>query len=251
MGAGMSNAKIGYVTGELDFRQYRFPVSASMVSSSGEYKNESESDTVYGFACEWCYVITSQGQFTLQPGMYFCIPSPVRIQSVGVGRDGKKTGDNAALVIVRHGYRGLFSIGGPVEDRGRLRYIDGCSDTLLICPPRLGEPCLNFLHFPKNISQTMHTHPSIRVGVVARGHGVCKTPTGDFDLNAGMLWLLPEDTPHAFYTGDDTMDVIAWHPDSDTGPSDDDHPMINRTIVDGTAANQIEAIRTVGEIRCD
>ena len=242
----MSNAKIGYVEGELDFRDYRFPVSASMVPSAGEYENKSDADTIYGFACELCYVVTNQGRFTLQPGMYFCIPSPVQIRSVSVANGG-----NAVLVIVRHGYRGLFSIGGPVEDRGRLRYIDGCSDTLLICPPRLGEPCLNFLHFPKNISQTMHTHPSIRVGVVVRGSGVCKTPTGDFDLKAGMLWLLPEDTPHSFFTYDETMDVIAWHPDSDTGPSDDDHPMINRTIVDGTAANQIEAIRTVGDIRCE
>lgn len=247
----MSGAAIGYVSGELDFRDYRFPVSASMVPSSGGYKNESTTDTVYGFACEWCYIMTNQGTFPLIPGMHFCVPTPLRIVSVGVGRDGKKVGDNAALVIVRHGYRGLFSLGGPIEDRGRLRYIDGCSDTLLICPPKRGEPCFNYLHFPKNISQTMHTHPSIRIGVVARGNGVCKTPTGDFDLKPGMLWLLPEDTAHAFYTYDETMDVIAWHPDSDTGPSDEDHPMINRTIVEGTAANQITAIRTKGDIRCE
>jgi len=62
---------------------------------------------------------------------------------------------------------------------------------------------------------------------------------------------LPEDTPHSFFTYEETMDVIAWHPDSDTGPSDEDHPMVNRTIVDGVAANCIDAIRTVGEIRCE
>ena len=95
----MSNAQIGYVKGELDFRDYRFPVSASMVRSGDEYRNEGDSDTVYGFACEWCYNITNQGQFTLEPGMYFCVTTPVRIQSVAVGRDGKKVGDNAALVL--------------------------------------------------------------------------------------------------------------------------------------------------------
>ena len=26
------------------------------------------------------------------------------------------------------------------------------------------------------------------------------------------------------------LDVIAWHPDSDFGPTDQDHPMINRTL---------------------
>jgi len=40
------------------------------------------------------------------------------------------------------------------------------------------------------------------------------------------------------------MDVIAFHPDSDFGATDIDHPMINRTIVDGVSANQIEEIRT-------
>lgn len=241
----MSNATIGYVDGELNFRDYRFPVTASMVRVGEEYKNETEDDTVYGFTCRWTILITPSGTFTLQPGMFFCAPTPCKIKSFQDG-DG-----NSALAICRHGYRGIFSVGGPIEDRGRLRYIDGCSDTLLICPPRLGEPCLNHLHFPKNISQTMHTHPSIRVGVVARGNGVCKTPEAAFDLKPGMLWLLPEDTPHCFFTYDETMDVIAWHPDSDTGPSDEDHPMINRTIVEGTSANKIDSIRTTGDIRCE
>ncbi|MFN7323237.1 MAG: AraC family ligand binding domain-containing protein [Sphingomonadales bacterium] len=247
----MTNAKIGYVDGELDFRSYRYPVSASMLQLGGEYRNDGRDDTVYGFTCEPCFLYANSNVFRLDANMFFCVPSPLRIQAVSAPTEQHCDSGNAALIIVRHGYRGLFSVGGPIEDRGRLRYIDGCSDTLLICPPRLGEPCLNFLHFPKNISQTMHTHPSIRVGVVARGSGVCKTPSGDFDLRPGMLWLLPEDTPHSFFTYEETMDVIAWHPDSDTGPSDEDHPMVNRTIVDGVAANCIDAIRTVGEIRCE
>lgn len=249
----MSNAKsakIGYVTGELNFRDYRFPVSASMVPPAGQFRNDGDADTAYGYACNYCWAITSTGSFYLHPGMFFAIPTPVVIRAE-VGEIAAKNNGNVALVIVRHGYRGMFTIGGPIESRGRLRYIDGCSDTLLICPPRLGEPCLNHLHFPKGISQTMHTHPSIRVGVVARGHGICKTPSDEFALKPGMLWLLPEDTPHCFFTDDETMDVIAWHPDSDTGPSDDDHPMINRTIVGGTSARHLDAIRTVGDIRCE
>ncbi|HEY6557898.1 MAG TPA: RCC1 domain-containing protein [Polyangiaceae bacterium] len=34
----------------------------------------------------------------------------------------------------------LECIGGPIEARGRLRYIDGCSNTFVVCPPRLGKP---------------------------------------------------------------------------------------------------------------
>ena len=40
------------------------------------------------------------------------------------------------------------------------------------------------------------------------------------------------------------MDVIAYHPDSDTGPTHDDQPMIKRTIVDGVSAADIDEIRT-------
>lgn len=28
-----------------------------------------------------------------------------------------------------------FHLGGPTEERGRLRYIDGCTDSLRIAPP--------------------------------------------------------------------------------------------------------------------
>ena len=40
------------------------------------------------------------------------------------------------------------------------------------------------------------------------------------------------------------MDVVAYHPDSDTGPTHDDHPMLNRTIVEGVSARDIDKIRT-------
>ena len=37
---------------------------------------------------------------------------------------------------------------------------------------------------------------------------------------------------HSFRTTSDIMDIIAFHPDSDTGPTDENHPMINRTYID-------------------
>lgn len=56
--------------------------------------------------------------------------------------------------------------------------------------------------------------------------------------------MIPTDGQHSFFTDDSEMDVIAYHPDSDTGPTHDDHPMINRTIVDGVSAANIQEIRT-------
>ena len=157
--------------------------------------------------------------FDLSAGMFFVLPDG------GVARGG------SGLVIVWAGYRGLRQIGGPLEATGRLRYIDGCSDTLLVCPPRLGDPCLNHLHIPPRTDQTPHTHPSMRIGVILRGTGECRTPDGSYLLEPGMGWYIPTGCLHSFFTQDEALDVIAWHPDSDFGPRDDDHPMINRTQI--------------------
>lgn len=154
------------------------------------------------------------------------------------------------FAVTRLGYRGLFSLGGPIEERGRLRYIDGCSDTLLISPVKKGDACLNHLHFPARISQTRHTHPSVRCGIVARGRGRCVVPSEDgrgeesIPLEPGTVFIIPPEGQHSFFTDGETMDIIAYHPDSDMGPEDDDHPMVNRTIVDGVSAARIDAIRT-------
>lgn len=157
--------------------------------------------------------------FDLNAGMFFVLPDG------GVARGG------SGLVIAWAGYQGLRQIGGPLEATGRLRYIDGCSDTLLVCPPRLGDPCLNHLHIPPRTDQTPHTHPSMRIGVILRGTGECRTPDGSYPLEPGMGWYIPTGCLHSFFTQNEALDVIAWHPDSDFGPRDDDHPMINRTQI--------------------
>jgi quercetin dioxygenase-like cupin family protein len=91
----------------------------------------------------------------------------------------------------------------------------------------------------------MHTHPSDRIGVVHRGRGQCVTPDGVTELAPGVLWRIPANAPHRFRTTDKHLDVIAWHPDSDVGPTDESHPMIGRTFVDGVRASEIETIRTL------
>lgn len=145
--------------------------------------------------------------------------------------------DPGSMVFcVQHsGFLGIPLVGGPIEPRGRLRYIDGCSDTLLVSPPRRGDPCLNHLHFPPGVKQTRHVHPSLRAGTIARGTGWCVTPAGSVELRPGTVFLISPDAEHAFETADQSMDVIAFHPDSDCGPEDEDHPMINRTLVGGRA----------------
>ena len=129
-----------------------------------------------------------------------------------------------------------------------------------------GDPCLNHLHFPPKTSQTLHTHPAARIGVVLRGQGTClwvdSEPSTPITVNAvgapemtrvpllvGDVFEIPAGCVHAFETGAAAagMDVVAWHPDSDCGPWHDDHPMVNRTIVDGISASNLDTIRTTSE----
>jgi hypothetical protein len=184
------------------------------------------------------------GETPIKSGMYACLTT------------GNLRADNGtkALIIQAKHYDGMRMFGGPVERIGRLKYIDGCTDSLLIPPVKLGDPCLNHLHFPPGINQTMHTHPSIRIGMVYRGEGECVTPWETISLFEGMVFIIHEQNgeshkghavgSHCFRTEEKHMDVIAWHPDSDYGPTDEVHPMINRTIVDGVSASQLDEIRT-------
>jgi len=155
-------------------------------------------------------------------GMWFALPHGFAFELAPGSR---------MVVCQTLGYRGTRSLGGPIEPKGRLRYIDGCSDTLLAAPSLVGDPCLNHLHFPEGISQSEHYHPTVRAGAIARGSGWCDTPYGRTALREGLVFCIPALGRHRFVTDESELDVIAYHPDSDWGPTDLDHPMINRTWV--------------------
>jgi quercetin dioxygenase-like cupin family protein len=162
---------------------------------------------------------TPQGEFTLQAGMYFMVAGEASLSGNGQG-----------FVVSQPNYRGMFMLGGPIEQKGRLRYIDGCTDTLLISPVMMGAPCFNLLHIPANTFQSQHTHPSFRVGMVVSGTGECITPEGSSALSPGHIFYIPKDGMHSFKTPQDSnLRVVAYHPDSDFGPTHENHPMINRT----------------------
>ncbi|WP_068879088.1 cupin domain-containing protein [Phenylobacterium sp. CCH12-B4] len=192
--------------------------------------------TAFGFVHSGAATLEGEGQQRVaRAGEYFSVV--VRDRLVVEGGEG--------FLALREGFLGLNSVGGPIETRGRLMYIDGCSDTLLISPPMRGEPCFNLLHFPPGIDQTMHTHPTIRAGLVHSGRGLCRTETGVQRLEPGCLFILYPDAPHAFATeADADMLLTVYHPDSDFGPTHAEHPMLNRTYVDGVSARYIDAIRT-------
>lgn len=175
---------------------------------------------------------------------------PIKAGGYGAFTSGYLAGasDTKAVWFTHLKYTGLPQIGMQIEARGRLRYLDGCTDTCLIPPVRRGDPCLNLLHFPPNTKQTAHTHPSIRIGLVVRGYGVCRTPFGDCPLEPGMLFAIYPETGmrsegvdkqlhtaglHSFETDTREMLIVAYHPDSEFGATDEDHPMRNATYVGG------------------
>ena len=186
--------------------------------------------THFGFALEATELVLEGGAtYSVRRGMYFEVPGAGRLEG---GR---------GILISQPEYRGLFQLGGPIEKRGRLLYIDGCSDTLLISPVVRGEACLNLLYLPPSTRQTTHTHPSFRAGVIVAGKGTCRTGAGDTALTPGDVFAIDAEGLHSFHTDLEPLVVIAFHPDSDFGPWHDDHPMVNRTMIDGHSAASLSA----------
>jgi hypothetical protein len=170
----------------------------------------------------------ASGRFELKPGMYFCVPGEGWVEQ------------GAGMVVSRGGPPGLFHLGGPIEERGRLRYIDGCTDSLLIPPILQGDPCLNLLHVPAGVHQTRHTHPSIRIGLIVRGAGMCRTPEGERSLLPGEVFVIRAGGLHSFHTAESDLTIVAYHPDSDFGPTHEAHPMINRTLLAAEPAPRVD-----------
>ena len=218
-----------------DLRDGPFPTTVSAWRSAR--LRFDETGTHFGFVQEGEARLEYQGKtFEMSPGMYFAVPG-----------EGSVRGSGCGIVVARIGFHGFFQVGGPIEDVGRLRYIDGCSDSLLIAPIIKGDPCLNLLYIPAGTNQTFHTHPSIRVGIVVRGHGVCDTSAGAAPLAPGNLFVIRADGLHRFRTENEALTVIAYHPDSDFGPTHEDHPMLNRTIIEEPAPNKQPAPGSEGD----
>ncbi len=185
---------------------------------------EIDSGAIYGYLQEGLGYVwnESTGSINLSPKMYFSFCGKTRLDF---------NSNSIGFLICSRDEKPFYHIGLLEPGEGRLKYIDGCTDSLLISPVKMGMPCLNHLHFPKQVKQTFHTHPSYRAGIVAYGWGYAETNKGVVKISKGDCWIIPKDEVHRFITEDSEMGVIAYHPDSDFGPVDENHPMINRTII--------------------
>ncbi|WP_416669796.1 cupin domain-containing protein [Egbenema bharatensis] len=199
----------------------------------------SDVGTHFGFVYQGFAHLSFRGMhgtesYRLRAGMYFSLPGKGAIGSAA----------SSGIVFTRLNYRGMFSLGGPIEAQGRLAYIDGGTSSLLIPPVLLGDPCLNVMYFPPHVDQTLHTHPSDRIGIVVAGASIMKTPQSAIPVESGTIFLIPAHYPHKFCTSDSPFTVVVFHPDSDTGYTHTNHPMLQRTMVDGISAAELPEIQT-------
>ncbi|GAB4135365.1 MAG: hypothetical protein Fur0046_08070 [Cyanobacteria bacterium J069] len=172
--------------------------------------------------------------YRLQTGMYFCLP--------GGGSVGSE--NSSGIIVTRLGYDGMFSLGGPLEPNGRFAYIDGGTNSLLIPPVMRGDACLNAMYFPAQVNQTLHTHPSYRIGLVVSGSGQIETPATQARISPGMIFVIPANALHKFRTDESGFTIVVFHPDSDTGFSHRDNPMLKRTLVEGVSAASLPHLQT-------
>ena len=202
---------------------------------NGDSVELAEGDTHFGYCHKGTAMLTYDGTvFPIREKSYFCTPGAGHLESRG----------GTGIIVSREQYKGFFFIGGVIERKGRLKYIDGCTDSLLVSPVAMGDPCLNLLYFPPGVFQTMHTHPSDRIGMVLSGRGRCHTREAEtIELEEGMIFCIHAGGEHNFSTPyDDELRVLAYHPESDFGPTDENHPMINRTIINGVSASELRRV---------
>ena len=127
----------------------------------------------------------------------------------------------------------FLPLGNP---KGNLSYMDGGTNTTAVNPGRLGLPVINYVHFPAGMSQTLHTHPSQRIGLILSGKGEIELDNGVmFPIKAGDCWVMDRNVLHNFMCnkGEDVT-LFVFSPDSGTGPTDEINPLKVRTYVGQT-----------------
>lgn len=210
--------------GFIDRSDFFYPCSCHIYKKKIDLSKAFPLATLYGVCFGPTQIALNDSKLELQSEAHFSI-STKDIKKLVI--DPK----SSVVIFVRYGFLGLTQVGLNCEKAGRLSYIDGCTDTTLISPPRFGDPTLNLLCFPVKTEQSYHRHPTLRFGAILEGNGFADAGQKSIPLNTHEVFLVPENEAHRFRTTTKEMRLIAFHPDSNFGPKDSDHAMINRTYL--------------------
>jgi quercetin dioxygenase-like cupin family protein len=146
-----------------------------------------------------------------------------------------KCGANSSAVVVEYAGLHLLESRYYVQDKldmGNLSYMDGGTNTTAVNPGRLGDPVVNYVYFPAGMYQTLHTHPSHRVGMVLKGNGQIELDDKEmFDIKQGDCFFMQRNVLHNFITDKEPVVLFVFAPDSGTGPTDEVNPLKIRTYV--------------------
>ena len=146
-----------------------------------------------------------------------------------------KCGSGSSAVVVEYVGLHLLESRYYVQDKldmGNLSYMDGGTNTTAVNPGRLGDPVVNYVHFPAGMYQTLHTHPSHRVGTVLKGNGKIELDNNEmFDIKEGDCFFMQRNVLHNFITDQEPVILFVFAPDSGTGPTDEVNPLKIRTYV--------------------
>jgi quercetin dioxygenase-like cupin family protein len=142
--------------------------------------------------------------------------------------------NSSATIISYHGlhlYEQRYYVQNELEI-GNLSYMDGGTNTTAVNPGRLGDPVVNYVHFPAHMYQTLHTHPSHRIGHILKGNGRIELDNNEmFVIKEGSTFFMRRNELHNFITDDEDVVLFVFAPDSGTGPTDEVNPLKIRTYV--------------------
>lgn len=180
----------------------------------------------------------------IHAGEYFCIRDDSFSLSV-------EFPTSKCLVFSIKGYDGMNSVGGPLQSYARYKYLGGGFNSVLVHPVKAGDPALHHLLMPANTDQSkdilpngkesgFHTHPSLRVGIILSGSGECVVPgLAPVKLSKGKVFIIPTNCKHYFRTSLEDLHIIVFHPDSESGMTDENNLMRGNTFVGGLSAKHI------------
>lgn len=119
----------------------------------------------------WPHVLTA--------GMYASVPGKCDVRPVGQDL-------SRGMVVSALGWLGMMVLGGPLEERGRLRYIDGCTDSLLVPPVQVGLDPVHRMMSTIRHNRARGTHAVVRMADIVRQMADEGIPAGEIQKRLGM-----------------------------------------------------------------
>lgn len=196
---------------------------------NGEGMAIREDCSYYGYVCGGTAKISfgSRPRYTFISGMYF--------SSVGSFKfEGTTCRSNLVIIEVlplKHYYHNdfssFFTVGGPIEGRGRVQTHQGRTESVLIAPITAAAPTLTHHQYGPHIADKARSYDTYRIGVAARGNATICSPFGNYPIESSNVVLIKEAGvnqgfgldgqshqigQHSFQTKDLKFDIVKFKP---------------------------------------